>query len=269
MAFGVNREEEEAPAFPARREEWACDFHRTLPKLSERIVFTGFADVFGQAAPTKHEITQEDVYDSNGGTTLSVCIGDHLIVASDTRHSAEYNINSRIMSRIFRIGDFFFTITGFFADGYQVYLELLYKIEQYELDRPITLASAAHALMGILYMRRFFPYYVHPCLSGFERSADGRMEPVVYSFDSIGSYERIKCRCDGTASTMVQPLIDSWVSGKNFVGFTEQTPEEVVSLVKMAFSAAAERDVHTKDYLEMYVVRPDHIDRTVVDLRKD
>lgn len=193
-----------------------------------------------------------------------VNVGNRLIIASDTRHSAEYNINSRHMTRIYRLGTFFLTVTGFYADGFQIYTVLLYEMKRYEMHRKMTLKAAAHLLHNILYGRRFFPYYVYPTISGVEDGVAG-----IYSFDSIGSYELVNCRCDGSGSKMIQPLLDSWVSGKNFKGFRELEFGAVVGLVKKAFDSAAERDVRTKDFLEVYTVDGGDVRHEIVDLRKD
>ncbi|KAI5180830.1 20S proteasome subunit beta 6, partial [Pancytospora epiphaga] len=99
---------------------------------------------------------------------------------------------------------------------------------------------------------------------GFENGVAG-----IYSFDSIGSYELVSCRCDGSSSKIIQPLLDSWISGKNFQGFQELDFENALGLVKKAFDSAAERDVRTKDYLEIYTVDGEEVTHEFVELRKD
>lgn len=251
----------------------AADFNRMRPSMfhgaSRGVVFTPIGQLLPASPNACGGLTEADLYEDNSGTTLNVYTGGKLIVASDTRHSAEYNINSRIMSRIYHIGPFFLTTTGFFADGFRIYTILLQEITRYEMSRPITLKATARLLMNVLYSRRFFPYYVYPSLSGFELAPDGTLAPVIYSFDSIGSYERVTCRCDGSGSKMVQPLLDSWIDGKNFKGFQPQSFDSVQTLIKKAYDAAAERDVKTKDYLELYVSDGRTVSREVVDLRKD
>ncbi len=39
----------------------------------------------------------------------------------------------------------------------------------------------------------------------------------VYSFDPVGSYERESCRAGGSASSMLQPLLDNQVSIHGYV----------------------------------------------------
>ena len=214
--------------------------------------------------PTQVHATEEELYENNGGTTLTIVLNDKIIIASDTRHSSEYTINSRKMTRIYKIGDYFLTAVGFFADGFEVYTKLQFLVKEYESYDKISLAALAHLLHNILYTRRFFPLYVYCCVSGF---VDG--VPKMYSYDPVGSYQESKCRCDGSGSRMIQPLLDSWVMGKNFKGFAELDFESSLALVKKAFSGAAERDVKTKDFLEIYVVEKDKVKHEFVELRKD
>lgn len=251
---------------PSPGQEKAHDFNQIRPQAFGRPVFQRIENMlFGKAEThPAQEVTEADVYEDNSGTFVVVNVGNKLIVASDTRHSAEYNINSRYMTRVFRLGPFFLTTAGFYADSFEVYTIMLYEIKRYETHRKITLKAAAHLLHNVLYSKRFFPYYTHPCISGVEDGVAG-----VYSFDSIGNYELVKCRCEGSGSKMIQPLLDSWVSGKNFRGFQELELSAVVNLVKKAFDSAAERDVRTKDFLEMYVVDGDDVHFEVVQLRKD
>ncbi|KAI5183303.1 20S proteasome subunit beta 6, partial [Pancytospora epiphaga] len=187
------------------------DFNMLRPKQFETQKFMNLRNHlagFKEVSPHKEEeLTERDVYEDNSGTTLVLSIANKLIIASDTRHSAEYNINSRRMTRIFRLGDFFLTTTGFYADSFEVYTVMKYQIRQYENTCKIGLKAAAHLLCNILYSRRFFPYYTYACISGFENGVAG-----IYSFDSIGSYELVSCRCDGSSSKIIQPLLDSWIS---------------------------------------------------------
>lgn len=212
----------------------------------------------------KRDLSEEDVYESNSGTTLTISVANKIIIASDTRHSSDYTINSRRMTKIYRIGDYFLTATGFFADGFELFTKLLYRMRLYETYGKMSLSALAHLLHNILYSRRFFPYYSYTCLSGFEKG-----KAKVYSFDCLGSYQETRCRCDGSGSKMIQPILDSWISGKNFEGFQELGFDETLRLVRKAFDGAAERDVKTKDFLEIYVLDGSEVTRQIVSLRKD
>lgn len=212
----------------------------------------------------KERVTEEDLYEENGGTTLSLVVDNKVIIASDTRHSSEYTINSRNMTKIYRIGKYFLTTTGFHADGFEVYNILMYKVKLYESYAIISLKALAHLLHNVLYSRRFFPLYSYTCLSGIEEGV-----ARIYSFDCVGSYQETKCRCDGSGSLIVQPLLDSWISGNNFANYSGLSFEHALEFVKKVFDGVAERDIKTKDFLEIYILDGDSVDRQVVSLRKD
>ncbi|KAI4292021.1 20S proteasome subunit beta 6 [Pancytospora philotis] len=250
------------------RQAPAQDFTRARPELFKKVAFEapvllGAAAQHG--APTAaRKVSEADVYEDNSGTSLIINVDNKLIIASDTRHSAEYTINSRSMSRIFRIGNFFLATTGFYADSFKVYTMLRHQIKQYERYGKMSLKAAAHLLHNIMYARRFFPFYSYACIAAVEDGVAG-----IYSYDPIGSYEYTKCRCNGSSAPMIQPLLDSRISGKNFKGFQPPTFEEAVELVKKAFDSAAETDVKTKDAIEMYIVDGDQVTHEFVPLRAD
>ena len=237
-------------------------------KLDNFQLYNKSEDLNNKLIGTKKLDNEPDVYEDNRGTTLALIVKNKLIVAADTRLSAEYNIYSRKMSKIYKIGNIFFTTTGFYADGFEVYNKLLYEIKQYETYANISIKSAAHLLFNILYSRRFFPYYTFSTLSGFENIND-ELKPVIYSFDCVGNYQPTFCRVDGSGAKMLQPLLDSRISGKNFIGFTEPSFEEAFNLVKKGFDSVAEVDVKTKDVLEIYVADGENVDKEIIHLRKD
>lgn len=214
--------------------------------------------------PIKEKVTEADLYEENGGTTLSLTIGDKLIIAADTRHSSEYTINSRNMTKIFRINDYFLSTAGFYADSFEVYTRLMYTVKMYEGYGKPSLKAVAHYLHNILYSNRFFPLYSYACISGMENG-----KPMIYSFDCVGSYQSTESRCDGSGSKIIQPMLDSWIGGKNFNNHEKLTFEQAVELVKKLFDSAAERDVKTKDYLELYEIGADGIKHDLIPLRKD
>jgi 20S proteasome subunit beta 6 len=207
-----------------------------------------------------------DPYADNSGTTLCLKQSDFIVVAADTRHSAEMTINSRKMSKIFRLKGFLLTTSGFYADGYELYIKMLYEIRMYEINGAITIHSAAHLLSKILYSKRFFPYYSFCCLSGFH---EGR--PYIYSYDPLGCMESVSCMCNGSGAPMIQPLLDSFIDKKNWANALDGPldEEKAVELVIKAFSSAAERDIKTKDLLEIYVVREEGIRAETFQLRRD
>lgn len=219
--------------------------------------------------PKKH-LNADDLYANNSGTILAFKQQDHVIIAADTRHSSVMGINSRKMTKIFEFDGFVFSGTGFYADLNEVYFRLRYEVEKYEneIERRISIRALSHKLLNILYSRRGgLIYYVFCVLVGKDETGD----PVLYSFDPIGSYEQTMCRCYGSASPMIQPLLDSTIMKHNQenVSYQSLSVEESVELTKKAFFAAAERDVNTGDHLQIVVYKKDGMTGELVDLRKD
>lgn len=214
----------------------------------------------------------DDLYDDNSGTSLSIVGSDFCIVASDTRHSASFNINTRKSTKTFVIDNrLILSTTGFYADSRYVFKELKYEIEKYQFkfDRKMEIEQAAAILHIILYNNRFFPKYSYCCLSGFNKND----QPKVFSYDPVGSYQETPCRCNGSGTKLLQPMLDSWISRKNWACEEGRdyicTEEEMTCLVRDVFSSVAETDVKTGDGLEIYIIKKDGIERREYPLRAD
>merc|ERR1712137_65728 len=111
--------------------------------------------------------------------------------------------------------------------------------------KDISTPSVAAMLSTMLYGKRFFPYYTNNILGGID--ADGK--GCIFSFDPVGSYEREVFRAGGTASSLLQPLLDNQIGLKNQQN-AEKVPmskETAIGLVKDVFTSAAERDIYTGD----------------------
>lgn len=67
--------------------------------------------------------------------------------------------------------------------------------------------ALAQMLSITLYQKRFFPYYSFCVLGGVDQEGRG----AVYCYDAIGSYEREKCRANGSAAALIQPFLDNQV----------------------------------------------------------
>lgn len=214
---------------------------------------------------TKQKEPQFNPYEDNSGTAVAIKLNDLIIVAADTRRCSEMGIYSRNTPKIYYIGDYLVTITGFYADGIELINILKYQVLLYESFNKISIHSLANLASKVMYSKRLFPYYSYVTLSGF---CDG--EPFVYSFDCLGHFEKVSTVCNGSGASFIQPLLDSLIEKKNWIGESPVVDEEYTkSVVRKAFDAASERDVKTGDYLEMYVVRENGAVKSVEKLRQD
>uniref|UniRef100_A0A7N5P8N5 Proteasome subunit beta type-1-B n=1 Tax=Ailuropoda melanoleuca TaxID=9646 RepID=A0A7N5P8N5_AILME len=124
-------------------------------------------------------------------------------------------------------------------------------------NKIMTSGAIAAMLSTILYSRRFFPYYVYNIIGGLDEEGKG----AVYSFDPVGSYQRESFKAGGSASAMLQPLLDNQVGLKNMQGVKQVTLSlaKALQLVKDVFISAAERDVYTGDALKICIITKDGI----------
>lgn len=229
-------------------------------------------------------------YTDNGGSTLGIAGADFTILAGDTRSTSGYNINSRYVPKLFKIGaassdsdedaHIVLSVVGFAADGIALRerLDTAVKMYRYQHGKPMSLEACAQRLSHILYGKRFFPFYVTAILGGIDSEGKGG----VYSYDPVGSYEREQCRAAGAASSLMMPFLDNQVNLKNQyvpgsgegheLQAKEARPlprEEVEQLVIDAFSSATERHIEVGDALQMMIVTKDGIQEMLRPLKKD
>ncbi|KAJ7401145.1 Proteasome subunit beta type-1 [Pitangus sulphuratus] len=213
-------------------------------------------------------------YTFNGGTVLAIAGEDFSIVASDTRLSEGYAIHCRDSPKCYKLFFCSEVTENVILIECQIqcltfFLDVLYHWQMYKHSNNKTMTTGAIAAMlsTILYSRRFFPYYVYNIIGGLDEEGKG----AVYSFDPVGSYQRDSFKAGGSASAMLQPLLDNQIGFKNMqnVEHVPLTLEKALQLVKDVFISAAERDVYTGDALKICIVTKDGIKEQSIQLRKD
>lgn len=228
------------------------------------------------STPIEHRFNP---YTDNGGTVLGIAGEDFAVLAGDTRQVEGYSINSRYEPKIFNVGDdILMTANGFAADGAALVDRFRTQLKWYKFDhdgKQLNIKSAARYIQHLLYGKRFFPYYVSTLIAGLDDEGKG----AVYSYDPVGSYEREQCRAGGSAASLIMPFLDNQVNFKNqFVPGTngeEKKPlrylslDEVLQLVKDAFSSATERHIHVGDGLEIMIVTKEGVRTEYYPLKRD
>lgn len=218
-------------------------------------------------------------YSDNGGTVLGIAGKDFAVLAGDTRQVEGYSINSRYEQKIFNVGDdIVMTANGFAADGSALIDRFRNQVKWYKFDhnnKRMSVASSARYIRHLLYSKRFFPYYVSTLIAGLDEEGKG----CVYSFDPVGSYEREQCRAGGAAASLIMPFLDNQVNFKNQYqpgsDGTEKKPlrylelDEVLELVKDAFSSATERHIQVGDGLEIFIVTKEGVRTEYYPLKRD
>merc|ERR1719335_212299 len=199
-------------------------------------------------------------YDYNGGTVLAVAGKDFAIVAGDTRMSTGFNIKSRNVSKIYKINSKTVLGTGGFRGDIVTLQKLLRaKVTQYEHQHGETILphAVAQNLANTLYGRRFFPYYTWNVLAGLDQEGVG----VVYSYDPVGNYERVRVSVTGSGESLIQPLLDNQLERQHQALGAKPPPlhidlelDDAIDLVKDAFVSAGQRDIKTGDTVEICVI---------------
>lgn len=79
------------------------------------------------------------------------------------------------------------------------------------------------------------------------------------------------CRAGGSASSLIQPLLDNQVNFKNQAGVEAQPLplDRVLKIVKDAFTSATERDIYTGDSVEIWVIKKSGVTMESYPLKKD
>ncbi|KAK4514251.1 uncharacterized protein ATC70_001841 [Mucor velutinosus] len=220
------------------------------------------------SVPIEHRF---EPYDDNGGTSLAIAGKDFCVIASDTRQSTGYSINSRYAPKAYKLSETsVIAMNGFHADGLTLKKVLDQRLKWYKFshEKDMSVTAVAQMLSITLYQKRFFPYYSFCVLGGVDENGKG----AVYCYDAIGSFEREMCRANGSASALIQPFLDNQVGKKNMANrkFEDMELDEVLKIVKDAFTSATERDIYTGDNLQIFIIRKDQpVEVQLHPLKKD
>lgn len=148
---------------------------------------------------------------------------------------------------------------GFRGDITTLQKLLIAKSTRYEHQHGESMLphAIAQSLANTLYGKRFFPYYCWNVLAGLDEQGVG----VVYSYDPVGNYERVRVSVTGSGESLIQPLLDNQLERQHQALGAKPPPlstdlelADAVDLVKDAFISAGERDIRTGDTVEICVI---------------
>jgi len=210
-------------------------------------------------APLKNVKQQEfSPYENNGGTTVGVAGKNFCIIAADTRLSEGYSILSRMTPKITQLtSKCVLATSGMRADISTLHKNLLARMEfyQHQNGREMSTTAVAQLLSNMLYWKRFFPYYCFNVLGGVDEEGLG----CVFSYDAVGSFQRMQYSSSGTGQRLVQPVLDNQMTREYqpLLLKTDLSLEEAEELVKDVFNSAGERDIYTGDYVDVFSIVTD------------
>jgi 20S proteasome subunit beta 6 len=95
------------------------------------------------------------------------------------------------------------------ADIAALHKMLKARLQMYEHQnkRQMSTTAIAQMLSNTLYYKRFFPYYTFNVLGGLDEANVG----CVFSYDAVGSFQRLTYSASGTGQTLVIPFLDNQV----------------------------------------------------------
>ncbi|BBM98306.1 20S proteasome subunit beta 6 [Marchantia polymorpha subsp. ruderalis] len=213
-------------------------------------------------------------YDNNGGTCVAIAGSDYCVLAADTRMSTGFSILTRDYSKIFQISDqCALASSGFQADirALQKNLDARHQTYQHQHNKQMSCPAMAQLLSNTLYYKRFFPYYAFNVLGGLDDQGKG----CVYSYDAVGSYERVGYAAQGSGMQLIIPVLDNQLKSASPLvlpkreSATPLSESEAVDLVKDTFASAAERDIYTGDGVEIIVINAQGVQKHYMELKKD
>eukprot|EP00658_Telonema_sp_P-2_P006921 TRINITY_DN12598_c0_g2_i1.p1 TRINITY_DN12598_c0_g2~~TRINITY_DN12598_c0_g2_i1.p1 ORF type:complete len:310 (+),score=78.32 TRINITY_DN12598_c0_g2_i1:47-931(+) len=220
-------------------------------------------------------------YEINGGTVIGVSGKDFAILACDSRLSRGYSILSRDVPKSTQLTDkCVIASAGMSADKDALHNMLHARMTMYEHQhrKPMSTTAIAQMLSNTLYYRRFFPYYTFNLLAGLDENGQG----AIFSYDAIGSYERVFYSANGSGQSLTMPVLDNQVGLHNQTNreAPRQVPgivpiredlqmEEALELVQDAFTSAGERDIYTGDHVDISIVTAAGTEKRRFELKRD
>ncbi|XP_013631470.1 PREDICTED: proteasome subunit beta type-1-like [Brassica oleracea var. oleracea] len=140
-----------------------------------------------------------------------LCFGfEHVWPSLDpiTPSSTGYSILTRDYSKIHKIADkAVLSSSGFQADvkALQKVLKSRHLVYQHQHNKQMSCPAMAQLLSNTLYFKRFFPYYAFNVLGGLDEEGKG----CVFTYDAVGSYEKVGYSAQGSGSTLIMPFLDN------------------------------------------------------------
>ena len=128
-----------------------------------------------------------------------------------------------------------------------------------------TIATSAVAFTATFFTS-LLPSLAAQVVAGIDSAGKG----AVFTYDAVGSFERVEYAAQGSGQKLIIPLLDDLVGRKNRTDAKAPlTVAEAVELSKECFVTAGERDIYTGDAVDILVVTAAGITTQRFELKKD
>jgi proteasome beta subunit len=180
-----------------------------------------------------------------GTTTIGVVCKDGVILASDTRVTMGYYVAHKFGKKVYKIDNHLgMTIAGTVADAQRVVDILTANAQLYRMNmnRPMTVASAARLTANLLFSARYVPLATQVLIGGVDDSG-----PHVFNLDPFGSLTEEKSVSTGSGSPIAYGVLeDKYREG--------MAVEELLPIIVKAVNAAMKRDIASGNNYNVTVI---------------
>ncbi len=180
-----------------------------------------------------------------GTTTVGLTCKDGVILATDTRATAGYEIASKQARKVYKITDNIgATVAGSVGDTQALIRQVRAEARYYRRreETPIRVRAAAKLTSNMFQASRIYPYLAVLILAGFDSSGPG-----MYLLSLDGSMIEENMVATGSGSPVAYGLLESEY-GEGFA------TDEALPLAVNALSSAMERDIATGNEMKVAVI---------------
>lgn len=189
----------------------------------------------------RENIDQRSEY-LKGTTTVGLTCDDGVVLATDTRATAGYEIASKRARKLYKITDRIgATVAGSVGDTQALIRTIRSEARYYQRSRgtPITVRSAAKLTSNLFQSARMFPYLALLIMAGVDEHG-----PSMYLLSLDGSMIEETMVSTGSGSQVAYGLLESKYE-------EDISTEEALPIAVESLSSAMERDIATGNEMKV------------------
>ncbi|MHA1381140.1 MAG: proteasome subunit beta [Candidatus Helarchaeota archaeon] len=192
-----------------------------------------------------------------GATTCGVVCKNGIVLASEKKVHFGGRILSKSGKKVFKITDWIGAACAGLVSDFQVLTSTIRaytSLFTFERTRRISVKSTAKFMSGILYSRRWFPYFTDTLIGGIDENGG-----QLYALDLIGSLIDDVYAAIGTgAQIAVGVLEENYKEGISL--------EEGKQLLVKAIKTASERDPLSGNGIDLLLIKSDGVEELEIPL---